>query len=46
MNSAKCRIEFLHHFGERQFECGPPSDQHIIVAAAHTFRRREPYELP
>jgi hypothetical protein len=46
MNAAKRRIEFLHHFSERQFERRPSSDQHIIVAAAPTPGGGEPYQFP
>ena len=46
MNSAKRRIEFPHHLGERQFKRRPPSDQHIIMTAVQTSRDREPHQLP
>jgi hypothetical protein len=34
MNSAKRRIEVLHHLGERRGKREPPSDQYIIVPGA------------
>jgi hypothetical protein len=38
VNSAKRRIEFLHHFAERKDKGRPPPDQHIIMAGAQTIR--------
>jgi hypothetical protein len=38
-------IELLHHLAERSRQCGPPADQHVIVAGAQMrpcAGRREP----
>jgi hypothetical protein len=37
VNSAKRRIEFLHHLAERKDKGRPPSDQYIIMAGAQTI---------
>ena len=34
MDSAKRRIEFLHHVAERNAKSRPPPDQHIIITRA------------
>jgi hypothetical protein len=34
MDSAKRRIEFLHHVAERNAKGRPPPDQHIVIAGA------------
>jgi hypothetical protein len=53
MNSAKRRIEFLHHFAERKDKGRPPPDQYIIMAGAQTIgpgctlgRSRQSHYLP
>jgi len=37
VNSAKRRIEFLHHFAERKDKGRPPPDQYIVMAWVQTI---------
>ena len=48
MNAHKGLVEILHHFGERNRQCGAPADQHVIVARTQWLgpgSRREPDDL-
>jgi len=49
MNSDERRIEFPQHLAERGRECGPPADQHIVMAGAQLGGARcgrQSHDLP
>ncbi len=45
MNPGERRIEFQHHLAEWRFQCRPPPNQHVIMAAMELAGSRDPDDL-